>query len=88
MYLADVRLQSLMMWTVSPLVILLVMLLICLCFLCYRCFRRERAKKHPVPCVHWSIYLLALISWYSLADIYMHVILCEFVWTRGKVNRV
>jgi len=60
---ADVRLQSLVMWSVSPLLILLVMLLICLCFLCYRCFRRGQAKKRPIPCVHWFIYLLAFISW-------------------------
>lgn len=55
--------EALLFWGAVPIVWLLFSLLLFLVYFCYRCCQRDVETKQRMPCLMWSLSILALVTW-------------------------
>lgn len=54
--------EALVFWAALPILWLLLTLLLFLVYFCYRCCQRDVEKKQDVPCLKWSLAVLAIFT--------------------------
>lgn len=54
--------ESLVFWVAIPVLWLLLTLLLFLLYFCYRCCQRDVEKKQKVPCLKWTMAILAVLA--------------------------
>lgn len=54
--------ESLIIWAAVPVLWLVLTLLLFLLYFCYRCCQRDIEKKQRVPCLRWTMTILALLT--------------------------
>lgn len=54
--------ESLVFWVAIPVLWLLLTLLLFLLYFCYRCCQRDVEKKQKVPCLKWTMAILAILA--------------------------
>ena len=63
--------QSLIIWAAVPVLWLVLTLLVFLMYFCVRCCQRDVEKKQRVPCLRWTMAILALLTWWGNVHYYL-----------------